>query len=230
MPTFIGVANATPSRVRRWLIWFGRRAHPQRQDDRSVDGDHGHRFVRQEAPVADRTHPPLLHRDVRPLVERLGRVQVGERDRGIDAGARRERLHHGPSEVLAGLQHPRPEGVGAVAVGGEVPHPVVVLAHEVDRRPGPRVARPDVAPAEGDGLGRGALRCHHRQRWEPRSCLTDGGVDVGGCGPYRVRRRDEDEQAGEQGDPQRRHDGERVHATAKPSSPSMHAGRIGNPA
>ena len=118
-----------------------RRAHPQRQDDRSVDGDHGHRFVRQEAPVADRTHPPLLHRDVRPLVERLGRVQIGERDRGVDAGVRRERLHHRPSEVLAGFQHPRPEGVGAVAVGGEVPHPVVVLAHEVDRRPGPRVAR-----------------------------------------------------------------------------------------
>ena len=201
----------------------------QRQDQDPMHGDRRDRLVRHEPPVVCPAHPAVLDGDVGPLVERLRRIEVGELDLRIDDRVGRERLHDRPSEVLAGLDHVRLERVGPVrrwrrshaSTCGASPTKLIAgFAHACEGSRSLQRIDADLAVST-----RGPRSAAEEAPCPPRPgsrTEADDGPPVLSC----VRGR----AAGEQRDSQGDRNCDRVHASAKPSSPSMHRGWFGNPA
>ena len=143
-------------------------------------------------------HPPQLHGDVRPAVEDLGGVEVGEGDGRVDGLVRREGLHDRAREVLPRLDHRGTERIGAVGVGREVAHPIEGAAHVVDRAAAPRRPRwPDIAPFHARTATARRRRDVHGDRRRAGPGLSGRDAPVRGArgarGRYGVRRRPEGE-------------------------------------
>ena len=129
------------------------------EHERPVEHDHRDRVVRRERSVRLPGDPPMANGDGGVAVPGTGCVEVGEDDRGVGRLVGRERPNDRASEVLPRLDRVRTEGVGAVGVGGEVPHPVVRCGDEPDPFLRPAVRRRQIGEPD--------RRCRHRHERPP---------------------------------------------------------------
>ena len=180
-----------------------------------------YRVIRVEPAVEPAGHPASLHRDRGPRLERIGRVEVGERHRGIRLCVASERSNQGTCPPLARLEGVRPEAPVAVSIRRDVAHPVVRTGDVVDRGFGPPVIWAQIGPGlrrDPEPFGAGCVR---RERSWAAAVLA--------VRPGRWRRLC---RTGSQRLRERHHQGQQrdgCQATAKPLSPLGHTSNVGPP-